>query len=97
MAQLLVRRLDDDVKERLKSRAKRHGRSLEAEARAILAEAAIGERSRRRRPKEKKGFGTLMYERFKDVGLTDAEWKLFNEGIEGIRRGSIIKPVDFDK
>ncbi len=38
-----------------------------------------------------------MHERFKDVGLTEAEWKLFNEGIEEIRRGSTIKPVDFDK
>ena len=97
MAQLIVRRLDDDVKERLRARAKRHGRSLEAEARAILEEATIGERSKRRGPKEKKGFGTLMHERFKDVGLTDAEWKLFNEGIEEIRRGSTIRPVDFDK
>lgn len=97
MAQLIVRRLDDAAKERLKARAKRHGRSLEAEARAILEEAAIGEHTAKRRSKEKKGFGTLMHERFKDVGLTDAEWKLFNEGIEEIRRGSIINPVDFDK
>ena len=40
MAQLIVRKLDDDAKERLKARAKRNGRSLEAEARAILEEAA---------------------------------------------------------
>jgi plasmid stability protein len=97
MAQLIVRKLDDDVKERLKARAKKHGRSLEAEARAILQEATIGDRSTKRRRKEKKGFGTLMAERFKDVGLTDAEWKLFNEGIEEINRGWTIKPADFDK
>ena len=38
MAQLVVRNLPDDVKERLKARAKRHGRSLEAEVREILSD-----------------------------------------------------------
>jgi len=97
MAQLIVRRLDDDVKERLKARAEKHGRSLEAEVRAILESAAKERISRGRPRKKEKGFGTLMQERFKDVGLTEAEWKLFNEGIEEIRRGSLIKPLDFDK
>jgi len=36
MAQLVVRQLEQDVKERLKRRAKRHGRSVEAEIREIL-------------------------------------------------------------
>ena len=36
MAQLTVRKLDDDAKQRLETRAARNGRSLEAEARAIL-------------------------------------------------------------
>ncbi len=49
MAQLIVRKLDDDVKERLKARAKRHGRSLEAEARAIL-EGGGNRRACKRRP-----------------------------------------------
>jgi plasmid stability protein len=97
MAQLIVRRLDDSVKQKLKARAKRKGVSLEAEARAILEKAAEGERPPKRSRGKKKGFGTLMHERFKDVGLTDAEWKLFNEGIEEIRRGSTVKPVDFEK
>jgi hypothetical protein len=97
MAQLIVRKLDDDVKERLKARAKKHGRSLEAEARAILEGAARKRVSRSRPRKKEKGFGTLMHERFKDVGLTDEEWKLFNEGIEELRRGDTFKPVDFDK
>lgn len=39
MAQLLVRGLDESVIRRLKARAKRHARSLEAEARVILTEA----------------------------------------------------------
>jgi len=40
MTTLLVRRLDDDLVRRLKERASAHGRSAEAEHRAIL-EAAL--------------------------------------------------------
>jgi len=40
MAQILVRKLDKDVVERLKKRAKKQGRSLEAEARIVLEQAA---------------------------------------------------------
>lgn len=40
MASLIVRRLDDDLVRRLKERARAHGRSAEAEHRAIL-EAAL--------------------------------------------------------
>lgn len=40
MAQLLVRDLDAALVARLKEQAKRHQRSLEAEVRVILAEAA---------------------------------------------------------
>ena len=36
MASILIRNLDPEVKEALKSRAKRNGRSMEAEAREIL-------------------------------------------------------------
>lgn len=39
MGQLLVRNLPDGVKERLRALADLHNRSLEAEARAILAAA----------------------------------------------------------
>lgn len=41
MAQLLVRNLDESVKGRLRLRAARHNRSLEAEARIILTEASM--------------------------------------------------------
>lgn len=36
MATLIVRKLDEDLVQRLKARAKAHGRSAEAEHRAIL-------------------------------------------------------------
>jgi plasmid stability protein len=39
VAALSIRDLDDDVKERLRIRAARNGRSMEAEVRVILAEA----------------------------------------------------------
>ncbi|HET6520653.1 MAG TPA: hypothetical protein VFG47_12670 [Geminicoccaceae bacterium] len=40
MAQVLVRDLDERTVERLKERARTHGRSLQREAKAILEEAA---------------------------------------------------------
>lgn len=40
MAELLVRNLNPDVVDRLKSRARQHGRSLQAEVQRILEEAA---------------------------------------------------------
>ncbi len=46
MAQLLVRDLDDAVKRRLQERARDHGVSMEAEARAIITRAVGREGSR---------------------------------------------------
>lgn len=40
VVQVLVRDMDAEVVERLKQRARRHGRSLQREAKAILEEAA---------------------------------------------------------
>ena len=40
MAQVVIRDLDSDVVERLKQRAQRSGRSLEAELRLVLKRAA---------------------------------------------------------
>lgn len=39
MAQVVVRNLDDDVKTRLRQRARKHGHSMEEEIRAILRHA----------------------------------------------------------
>lgn len=41
MAAISVRDLDDEVTARLKVRAARHGRSMEAEVRVILTDAAL--------------------------------------------------------
>jgi plasmid stability protein len=40
MAQILVRNLETDVVEKLKLRAKQHGRSLQSEVRQILTQSA---------------------------------------------------------
>jgi antitoxin FitA len=42
-AQLHVRNVDDDIVSRLKRRAARHGRSVEAEHREILRQALVSE------------------------------------------------------
>lgn len=46
MADLSIRGLDDDVRERLRVRAASRGRSMEAEARAILTQAVTPEHER---------------------------------------------------
>ncbi|WP_406068025.1 FitA-like ribbon-helix-helix domain-containing protein [Micromonospora sp. NBC_01638] len=43
MAALSIRDLDDGVKEKIRIRAARHGRSMEAEVRAILTSAVADE------------------------------------------------------
>jgi len=95
MAQLTVREIDDDTRERLKARAVRNGRSLEAEARAILEEAA-SEEARAVLRNDERGFGDLMYERFKDTGLTEEELRRFNIGISEINSMSAMRIPDFE-
>ncbi len=43
MAHFLVRNLDEETKRRLRERAARHGRSMEAETREILRSALAGD------------------------------------------------------
>jgi antitoxin FitA len=84
MAQLIVRNLEDDVKERLRKRAKARGRSMEEEARDILRSALLA----KERPAE--GLGTAIVKRFSGAGI----------GLESDipeLRGHPIRPVDFDE
>jgi plasmid stability protein len=41
MGQLIVRKIDDDIKQRLKKRAAKHGVSMEEEVRTILQNAVL--------------------------------------------------------
>ena len=43
MASILIRNIDDSVREALRSRAKRHGHSVEAEVRDILSREAMAD------------------------------------------------------
>lgn len=67
MATLTIRDLDDDVKTRLRVRAAEHGRSMEAEAREILA-ASVGISS------TGTGLGTRIHLRFAAAGGADLEF-----------------------
>jgi plasmid stability protein len=81
MAQLIVRKIEDEVKEKLRRRAKRHGRSVEEEVREILREAT------KREGKEKRLLGTEISQLFRHVGLKPGE------EIREIREIDIEKPV----
>jgi plasmid stability protein len=63
MAQLLVRNLEEQVKGRLKRRAKRHGRSMEEEAREILRNALREEET------PKRGLGSEIVALFSGSGV----------------------------
>jgi plasmid stability protein len=85
MAQLLVRNLDDKVKERLRKRARDHGRSMEEEARVILSEAVPAPAKRPR----KKGWASEIAEQFRGIGFTREE----ADALE--LRGYTLQPPDF--
>jgi plasmid stability protein len=81
MAQLVVRNLEEDVKARLQTRAKKHGRSMEEEVRDILRDAV----KKDARPTE--GLGTQIANRFRGLGLKEPFPEL---------RGEVwARPVDF--
>jgi len=63
MAQFIVRNLEDEVKDAIKQRAGRHGRSMEEEVRQILRDAV--------RPRPSAPLGSRIAERFKGLGLTE--------------------------
>ena len=62
MAQVLVRNLSDNVKEYWRERAKRNGRSLEAEIRVLLTDEAVAD-------DEEVGLGTFIARRSKGLGF----------------------------
>ena len=67
MAQLVVRNIEGEVKSKLQKRAKRHGRSMEEEAREILRDATKGE------GRPRKGLGTEICTLFRGIGLKPGE------------------------
>jgi antitoxin FitA len=67
MAQILVRDIEDDIKERLQRRAARHGHSMEAEIRDILRDVVKEDIS------PAGGLGTEIATLFKGIGLQEGE------------------------
>jgi len=66
IAALSIRNLDETVKRRLLLRAARHGRSMEAEARAILTEAVSG-------PADSAGLFPALLDQFGRLGGVELE------------------------
>ena len=82
MAQLVVRNIEEEVKDRLRRRAKKHGCSLEELVRDILRDAAKDERP-------SGGLGSEIAALFKDVGFEEGEIREW--------RGYPVQPAKFDE
>jgi len=65
MAAITIRNLSDETHRALRARAAQHGRSTEAEVRAILDEVA--------RPPERLKLGSALVEIFRGAGGVDLE------------------------
>ncbi|MGB6827925.1 MAG: hypothetical protein WBE41_07790 [Terracidiphilus sp.] len=78
MAQILIRKIDDRVKARLQRRAKRNGRSMEAEAREMLRNALREEET------PKRGLGSEIVALFSGQGIGLEEGEEIQE-IRGMR------------
>lgn len=66
LSALSIRNLDDEVKERLRVRAARHGRSMEAEVRTILTDAVA-------EPREAPSMFQVLMDRFGQLGGVELE------------------------
>jgi plasmid stability protein len=66
VAQLVVRNLDDALKEKLRKRAARRGRSMEEEVREILRSATTAEPEKADEP-----MGSRLERRFRGHGLEE--------------------------
>ncbi len=84
MAMLTVRNLPDEVHRALKARAASCGHSMEAEVRAILADAV--------KPAERIRLGSLLAGIGQEVGLTDEEFAIF----ENVRDRTSAPTVDLE-
>ena len=84
MAQVVVRKLDENIKKRLKQRAARRGHSMEAEIRDILNEAV------REKGAREEGLGSLIVRHFagkgRGIDFDIPEW-----------RGEKARPARFRK
>lgn len=82
MAQLIVRNLEDEVRDKLRALALQHGRSMEEEIREILRGAVLDASSA-----TGPGLGTEISELFADHGLEDPIREF---------KGQPTRPADFE-
>lgn len=82
MPMMTVRNLSDEVHRALRARAELHGRSTEAEVRAILEEVV--------KPEARVSLGTMLTKIRPKGGLNDDECALFE------RNKSSARSVDFE-
>jgi plasmid stability protein len=82
MAILTVRNLPDEVHRALRVHAAQHGRSTEAEVRAILEEAV--------KPQGRLKLGSMLADIGRQVRLTDEEFALLNQ-----RDKSLPRQIEF--
>lgn len=82
MASVTIRNLEEGVKSRLRIRAAEHGRSMEEEAREILAQALNDKK------KPAVGLATAIRRRFAPLGFVD---------LPEIERGPMRPTVEFDR
>lgn len=81
MAQLLVRQIEDDVKQRLQQRAARHGVSMEEEVREIIRSTVLKDEG------AETGVGSRVAALFHDIPDNDEPLPQFPR--------QPFKPVDF--
>ena len=86
MAVLTVRNLPDEVHRALRLRATQHGRSTEAEVRAIL-ESVV-------KPPERVKLGTLLQEMSRRAGLTNEDVDELNRNMA--RDRTPHEPISFE-
>ncbi|MDA4845911.1 FitA-like ribbon-helix-helix domain-containing protein [Hoeflea poritis] len=84
MATLTVRNVPDEVHRALRVRAAEHGRSAEAEVRAILAESL--------KPQERVRMGDALATLGQKIGIDDGESKLFDK----LRDRTPAEPIRFE-
>jgi plasmid stability protein len=88
MAVLTVRNLPDEVHRALRLRASQHGRSTEAEVRAIL-ESAV-------KPPERVKLGSLLADMSRRAGLTNEDVSAMEAAMASLRDKTQHEPIRFD-
>ncbi|WP_433567043.1 FitA-like ribbon-helix-helix domain-containing protein [Nocardia sp. CA-151230] len=84
MKNVTIRNLSDEVHRAIRQRAAAHGRSTEAEIRAILTEAV--------QPAERIKLGSMLADIGRDIELTDEEHAALTA-----RDRSPAEPLEFDQ